>query len=135
MFQIKNIYNECFRVKSFDIKIATTLINVHAIVRLLGEDLAESFIMSKNSRSMSLNEEKMTHVRRCHLCGSVNENEAAVITKCNQCGKHFVPFLFFNEKVALGIEIEQPDLRPQISNWQRLVRTQYPPLWGLAVYW
>ena len=80
-------------------------------------------------------EEKLIHVRRCHLCGQVNEVEAAVINKCGSCGKHFAPFLFFNEKAALGLEGEPVEFRPQADEWQHLMKTQYPPLWGLAVYW
>ncbi|MBC7420177.1 MAG: hypothetical protein H7328_05565 [Bdellovibrio sp.] len=92
--------------------------------------------MSKNIKSMKNPADKIIHVRRCHLCGSVNEIESAVISKCASCGKHFAPFLFFNEKAALGLEVEtQPENRPLADSWQHLMKTQYPPLWGLAVYW
>ncbi len=80
-------------------------------------------------------EEKVTHVRRCHLCNTINMVEAAVVTKCGGCNKHFAPFLFFNEKAALGIEADPAHQRPKIDNWEHLIKAQYPPLWGLAVYW
>ncbi|MBC7742904.1 MAG: hypothetical protein H7061_11955 [Bdellovibrionaceae bacterium] len=79
--------------------------------------------------------EKAIHIRRCHLCGSINEIEAAVVIKCHSCGKHFAPFLFFDEKAAMGIEVDHPEVRSLGADWQHLLKNQYPPLWGLAVYW
>jgi hypothetical protein len=81
-------------------------------------------------------EEKVIHVRRCHLCGAVNEIEAALVSKCADCGKHFAPFLFFNERAALGLEVEAPPERePEIGQWHDVMKAKYPPLWGIAVYW
>ncbi len=80
-------------------------------------------------------EAKLTHVRRCHLCGVVNEVEAALVSKCAGCNKHFAPFLFFNEKAALGLEVDQPEIKADAGQWHEIMKAKYPPLWGLAVYW
>jgi hypothetical protein len=80
-------------------------------------------------------EQKAIHIRRCHLCGVVSEIEANVVIKCQSCGKHFAPFLFFNEKAAMGLDSDIPEVRALGADWQYLLQNQYPPLAGLAVYW
>ena len=82
------------------------------------------------------------HVRRCHICGAVNEIENALVDQCGQCGKFFAPFVFFDEKGALGIDFKVKDDSSSIVNnrlksneWHKEIKTQYPPLWGITVYW
>lgn len=77
---------------------------------------------------------QITHIRRCHVCGGINESVGQLVSKCEKCGKHFAPFYFFNEKRALGI----PE---NVNNDQVRARTvalpysEYPPLLGLTASW
>ena len=86
--------------------------------------------------------EASLHVRRCHICGNVNETELALVDKCGQCGKYFAPFVFFDEKAALGLSDKpQADVAAIMNNrlksneGQHQLKSQYPPLWGITVYW
>ena len=86
--------------------------------------------------------EVSVHVRRCHMCGTVNETESALVDKCGQCGKFLAPFAFFDEKAALGIGDEaKPDIASLMNNrlksndWHHPIKSQYPALWGITVYW
>lgn len=88
------------------------------------------------------NLESPLHIRRCHVCGAVNETESALVDKCHQCGKFFAPFVFFDEKAALGlVEPAKDDAASVVTNrlrsndWHHRIKTQYPPLWGITVYW
>ena len=82
------------------------------------------------------------HIRRCHICGTVNETHNDLVEKCQHCGKFFAPFVFFDEKAALGLEekakIEVSSVmnnRLKSNEWHHQMKTQYPPLWGITVYW
>ena len=76
--------------------------------------------------------EKM-HVRRCHVCGEVCEAEGALVKDCAQCGKHLASFYYFNEKQAMKL-ISQEEADKEYKS-SALPLKDYPPLWGLAVYW
>jgi hypothetical protein len=88
------------------------------------------------------NQEAIQHIRRCHICGTVNETENALIERCSSCGKFLAPFVFFDEKAALGLT-EKPhgDVASLMNNrlksneWHHPIHFQYPPLWGITVYW
>jgi len=86
-------------------------------------------------------QENKIHIRRCHICNTVNEQENAVIDRCDHCGKALAPFMFFDEKAALGLtpfdSNEQHEIRMRLKsgNWGDSLSSKYPPLWGLAVYW
>jgi len=72
---------------------------------------------------------KILHVRRCHVCGTVNESEGVPSVKCSDCGKHLAPFFYFDPKAVR----EVPENKPFFS-----VLNQSPtfhPVWGIAVYW
>ena len=81
------------------------------------------------------------HIRRCHVCNTVNEQSDDLVDKCSGCGKALVPFMFFDEKVALGLsstdvhDQHESKMRLKSGNWGDSLSSKYPPLWGLAVYW
>ncbi len=95
---------------------------------------------------MKTNEASL-HFRRCHICGAVSETENALVDKCGHCGKFFAPFVFFDEKAALGMDAAEKqdsakdDMPSVMSNrlksneWHQRIKSQYPPLWGFTVYW
>ena len=75
------------------------------------------------------------HVRRCHVCGAVNELENQSIRQCRNCGKHLAPFYYYDESEIKGIEanglcfsvIKAYDPATQIETFK--------PLIGLSTYW
>lgn len=72
---------------------------------------------------------KITHVRRCHVCGTVCESENAVTLKCDKCGKYWAPFYFFDEHLLDGLS----ETGAYFSVWKKA--EQYNPIWGLSLYW
>lgn len=73
-----------------------------------------------------------THFRICHVCGATNSLEGKLVTACECCGKHLAPFYFFDESRAMGLT--------NSSNYSTTTETvlphkEYPPVWGLTVYW
>lgn len=71
----------------------------------------------------------VTHIRRCHVCGAVNESENAAIHKCSHCGKHLAPFYYFDESKLEGLE----EAAPHLSVWKKA--QNFNPIWGLSTYW
>lgn len=84
--------------------------------------LRESFVSEK------------THFRRCHVCGEVNSVEGALVTSCQGCGKHLAPFYFFDESRAMGLNSNFYSSIKEPAE-SRLPLKEYPPVWGLTVYW
>lgn len=72
---------------------------------------------------------KVTHVRRCHVCGTVNEVEGAAVHRCSDCGKHLAPFYFFEESRLEGVRDDQPEMSLWASS------EGYRPLYGFSTYW
>lgn len=72
---------------------------------------------------------KVTHIRRCHVCGTVNESVNSAVQKCSQCKKYLAPFYFFEEHKLDGIG----DVSLHLSTWKE--SSHYQPLWGLSHYW
>jgi len=125
--------------------------------------------MGQNKKSnMITPAESSIHIRRCHICGQINESEKSSNEQCAHCGKFFAPFVFFDECSILGLDdqvmpghqalavltyyheleaakviadeddevVSQPDFfASEINERHHPLKTQYPPLWGLAVYW
>jgi hypothetical protein len=96
---------------------------------------------NKKNKSMKTNVSPL-HIRRCHICGTTNETESALVDKCSHCGKFFAPFVFFDEKEALELDDQGRAEAAEIMNnrlksneWHHPIKTQYPPLWGITVYW
>ncbi len=88
------------------------------------------------------NFDKKLYIRRCHICGSVTEKDSGCVKKCESCGKALAPFMFFDEKndfdpifkiEAKTIDLE--DLRLKSGSLYEHMKTQYPPLRGITVYW
>jgi hypothetical protein len=80
------------------------------------------------------------HFRRCHICGTMNERESSLVDRCGSCNKSLAPFVFFDEKRALGVTDEAPQEAPSkrastIKITRVATETIYPPIWGLTVYW
>lgn len=73
------------------------------------------------------------HVRRCHVCGEVNEAKGELVHDCGHCGKHLAPFYYFNEKRAMNL-ISQEEADKEYKS-SALPLKDYPLLWGLSVYW
>ena len=71
--------------------------------------------------------DKPVHVRRCHVCGGVNEVEEGKVEKCSHCHRSLAPFYYFDDRLSLvasDSEVRQ-ELPPQ----------EYIPIQGLTVYW
>jgi hypothetical protein len=64
--------------------------------------------------------------RRCHLCGFVCEEPAAV-KRCGECGKPFAPFYYFNDEFTPVLT--EGELRPPNLDGQ------WRPIHGLTAYW
>lgn len=77
-----------------------------------------------------------THYRRCHLCDTVNAVTGDLVTTCECCGKHLAPFYFFDESRAMGMTDSNfySSLEDRGSS-EVLPHKEYPPVWGLTVYW
>lgn len=70
------------------------------------------------------------HIRRCHVCGTVTEQQDSPVERCESCGKHLAPFFFFNsEELERGIS----DRGLEMSLWKESIG--YSPLWGIAIPW
>jgi len=79
------------------------------------------------------------HFRRCHICGALNEESFHLVDRCGVCQKAFAPFVFFDERKALGISDEGPEHPAKKASSYKITRlaseSNYPPIWGLTVYW
>lgn len=84
------------------------------------------------------------HFRRCHICGVINERAQSLVDRCGHCHKFLAPFVFFDEQVALGIPDDRPEgVRKEepskkvstIKISRAATQNNYPPIWGLTVYW
>lgn len=72
---------------------------------------------------------KVYHIRRCHVCGAVNELENAALHQCTNCRKHLAPFYYFDESELNGVG----DNKLEMSLWNG--KGTYHPIWGLSTYW
>ncbi len=71
------------------------------------------------------------HFRRCHICGHLTDQELGLVETCSGCGKVLAPMFYFDERRALGLKSEIDIERMTTS----LPRQEYPPIFGLTVYW
>ncbi|MCB0407820.1 MAG: hypothetical protein KDD34_06415 [Bdellovibrionales bacterium] len=69
---------------------------------------------------------KELHYRKCHVCGTVNE-QANPIIKCSHCHKSLAPFFYFDDKSKV-VPSDQL-LRPPT------IEGEFSPIHGLTVYW
>ncbi len=79
-------------------------------------------------------ENSIVHIRRCHVCGTVNESENQAIYKCSDCGKHLAPFYYFNESQLTGLS-ENGFHYSQMKDYDRDQVETFKPLWGFSTYW
>ncbi len=77
--------------------------------------------------------ESVFHIRRCHVCGHVNELNGQAVHQCSQCRKHLAPFYYFDESKLEGLH----DMGFYLSTWKEslLMPGTANPLWGLSTYW
>ena len=71
------------------------------------------------------------HLRRCHVCGELNECHGNLVRHCNHCGKSLAPFFYFDESKVMGLVVESRSGEQK----SKLPLREYPPLWGLTAYW
>ena len=67
------------------------------------------------------------HVRRCHMCGGINEADDGFVDTCEHCGKSLAPFYYFDDRFSVppsDLVIRSPRLDGE-----------YRPIQGLTAYW
>ncbi len=88
--------------------------------------------MNQKSNNESTQNELVSHIRRCHICDAVTEASDSVVEKCHSCGKALAPFVFCESAYENQIE----KLSEQIfKSTNQGLRSIYPPLMGIALYW
>lgn len=86
-----------------------------------------------NSSSDSSNSQFM-HVRRCHICGCINEKDSVLVDRCLSCGKALAPFIFCYNGIGYSAA-EELEKRLKAMDKDLASRPSYPPLIGLTLYW
>lgn len=78
-----------------------------------------------------------THIRRCHVCGEMNEVEGKTVDRCTSCGKHLAPFYFFDESQmdGFGDLTNELELKSEQKDLGKKLEPFYHPIWGLTVLW
>lgn len=69
-------------------------------------------------------------VRRCHVCGDLNESTEDIL-KCNQCQKPLLPFFYFDKKKIA----EYSDNQARPEEIYGAESKSYGPIRGLTAYW
>jgi len=72
---------------------------------------------------------RVFHIRRCHVCGTLNEHENSFTNRCDNCGKYFAPFYFFEEGDFKGVRDDELHLTVM------KMKQGYHPLMGFSTYW
>lgn len=70
------------------------------------------------------------HLRRCHICDTVTENSNSIVDRCQGCNKALAPFVFCETTYKYQIK----ELSKNVFNNSKL-KSIYPPLLGIALYW
>jgi uncharacterized protein Yka (UPF0111/DUF47 family) len=72
------------------------------------------------------------HIRRCHICGALNQRQNQVVDRCEHCHKALLPFMFcetsYDEQI---IEMSKRVYEHEDEG----LKVVYPPLVGIALYW
>ena len=83
-------------------------------------------------KAKSKSNKKRLHIRRCHVCGSVNECKGHLVERCQACNKALMPFLFCESTYEeQAIEMSKIVYSEEKSD----IKVIYPPLVGIALYW
>lgn len=61
----------------------------------------------------------------------MNECIGELVTQCFHCEKRLLPYLYFDERSAMGLSLPIKDFEFK----SRLPHSEYPPLKGLSSYW
>lgn len=75
------------------------------------------------------------YIRRCHVCGCVNESDKNLMSHCHHCGKYLVPFLFCSDVGSEMVQRESLPERPEDIKTSSFLRKDYPPICGISLYW
>lgn len=87
---------------------------------------------SQQSPSAAPQEAVFLHIRRCHICGSLNERHNSNVDRCTSCGKALAPFLFCESTYdSEAIELS----KKVFTTHKNDTKVIYPPLVGIALYW
>jgi hypothetical protein len=74
------------------------------------------------------------HLRRCHKCHHLNEAKVGgLVQECEKCHHQLMPFFYYDEGLAMGLKTEEEaslEYRSTALPWR-----EYPPIFGLTVYW
>lgn len=77
-------------------------------------------------------EANFVHIRRCHVCATLNERANTEVDRCTSCGKALAPFLFCESTYdSEAIELSKKVFTTNING----AKVIYPPLVGIALYW
>lgn len=109
---------------------------MHSLALWPGSVILESMSVGKGKPAGPASKEgrqaKVSHIRCCHVCGTVNQAVDSAIRKCCQCGKHLAPFYFFSEADLKGLSDSGLWLsKPPASSAPGTVR----PIYGFSTYW
>ena len=81
--------------------------------------------------------DKELHIRRCHVCGTMNEVKGKKVDKCSGCGKSLAPFYFYDEHSLIGFGDLPVDSQKKSLRSSADLKDQpfYSPIKGLTSYW
>ena len=87
---------------------------------------------SPKNPSQAHQEATFLHIRRCHVCGFLNESCNSDVDRCRGCDKALAPFLFCESTYdSEAIELS----RKVFTTHKNESKVIYPPLVGIALYW
>jgi hypothetical protein len=88
--------------------------------------------MNKKNDEINQDSEVLTHIRRCHVCDTVNECPGGEVDRCQSCHKFLAPFFFCESTYSTEIT----ELSKAIfTNKNKGLKSIYPPLMGIALHW
>ncbi|MBC7458821.1 MAG: hypothetical protein H7235_11110 [Bdellovibrionaceae bacterium] len=78
----------------------------------------------------------MIHIRRCHICSKTSESETIKIERCDGCGKYLAPFLFCSDPTdSVPLKSSTEATIHASSNPSSYLKPEYPPIYGISLYW
>ncbi len=88
--------------------------------------------MNKKNDQIETESEISLNIRRCHICDTVTESQNGEVDRCQGCNKSLTPF-FFCESVYTS-EIKELS-KAIFTSKNSGLKSIYPPLLGIALYW